>query len=84
MNGNTEWMAQGKCREYPPEVFFPRDGVGVLTTRKICDECPVEAQCLEYAIENHVDHGIWGGKSERERRRLRSSRRRLANLKINQ
>jgi WhiB family redox-sensing transcriptional regulator len=81
---STDWMSQGKCREYPPEVFFPRDGVGVITTRKICDDCPVEMECLEYALENHVDHGIWGGKSERERRRLRSSRRRLALLETQQ
>ena len=71
-------MAQAKCRDYPADVFFPRDGVGVLTTQKICDDCPVEKECLEYALDNHVDHSIWGGKSERERRRLRSSRRRLA------
>ncbi|MGC1418577.1 MAG: WhiB family transcriptional regulator [Acidimicrobiales bacterium] len=84
MNTSTEWMNQAKCRDYPAEVFFPRDGVGVLITQKICDECPVEKECLEYAIDNHVDHGIWGGKSERERRRLRSSRRRLALTDRNQ
>ncbi len=84
MKVSIEWMAQAKCRDYPAEVFFPRDGVGVLITQKICDECPVEQDCLEYALENHVDHGIWGGKSERERRRLRSSRRRLAKINLNQ
>jgi WhiB family transcriptional regulator, redox-sensing transcriptional regulator len=84
MSDSTEWMNRAKCRDYPAEVFFPRDGVGVLITRKICDDCPVESECLEYALDNHVDHGIWGGKSERERRRLRSSRRRLALLNRNQ
>ena len=72
----TEWMADGKCREYPAGTFFPRDGIGVIRAQKICATCPVAAQCLEYALANHVDHGVWGGKSERERRRLARSRRR--------
>lgn len=69
-------MAEGKCREYPAGVFFPRDGIGVIKAQKICATCPVQAQCLEYAIVAHVDHGIWGGKSERERRRIGRARRR--------
>ncbi len=73
---SSEWMADGKCREYPAEVFFPRDGVGVIKAQRICTQCPVAAQCLEYALENHIDHGIWGGRSERERRRLLRERRR--------
>jgi len=72
----TEWMADGKCREYPAAVFFPRDGTGVIKAQRICATCPVNEQCLNYALENHVDHGIWGGKSERERRRLQRTRRR--------
>lgn len=73
----TEWMADGKCREYPAGTFFPRDGIGVIKAQKICASCPVADTCLEYALANHVDHGIWGGKSERERRRLQRSRRRM-------
>ena len=73
---SDEWMADGKCREYPAETFFPRDGVGVIKAQRICATCPVAAQCLEYALANHVDHGIWGGRSERERRRLLRERRR--------
>ena len=73
---SSEWMADGKCREYPAEVFFPRDGVGVIKAQHICAACPVPARCLEYALENHIDHGIWGGRSERERRRLLRERRR--------
>ncbi|MGH9019764.1 MAG: WhiB family transcriptional regulator [Acidimicrobiales bacterium] len=72
----TEWMADGKCREYPAGVFFPRDGLGVIKAQRICATCPVADQCLEYAIDNHVDHGVWGGKSERERRRIARARRR--------
>ena len=74
---DTEWMAQGKCRDLPPETFFPSDGVGVDVARRICADCPVKAPCLEYAMENHIDHGVWGGTSERERRRLARQRRHL-------
>ena len=73
---NTEWMADGKCREYPAATFFPQDGTGVIKAQKICAECEVAGACLEYALANHVDHGVWGGKSERERRRLQRARRR--------
>ena len=74
---STEWMADGKCRDYPDGTFFPRDGIGVIKAQKICATCPVIGQCLEYALENHVDHGVWGATSERERRRLQRTRRRL-------
>lgn len=75
---NTEWMADGKCREHPAATFFPQDGVGVIRAQRICATCPVSEQCLEYALVNHVDHGVWGGKSERERRRLQRARRRAS------
>ena len=72
---SSECMADGKCREYPAGTFFPRDGVGVIVAQRICATCPVVNECLEYALENHVDHGIWGGRSERERRRILRERR---------
>lgn len=73
----TEWMQRGLCREIPPAVFFPSDGVGVEVARSICATCPVKEPCLEYALANRIDHGVWGGCSERERRRI-SKRRRVA------
>lgn len=71
----TEWMAKGKCREVPPATFFPSDGVGVEVARRICATCPMQAPCLEYALRNKIDHGVWGGASERERRRIARRRR---------
>ncbi len=71
----TEWMPQGRCREIPPGTFFPSDGVGVDVARRICAECPVKAPCLEYALVHRIDHGVWGGASERERRRILRQRR---------
>jgi len=74
-----EWMARGKCRDMDPAVFFPSDGIGVQVAQRICAECPVKTPCLEYALVNRVDHGVWGGTSERERRRI-LRRRRLSRL----
>jgi WhiB family redox-sensing transcriptional regulator len=71
----TVWMAAGNCRDYPPAVFFPSDGVGVDRARKICATCAVTDQCLEYALDQRIDHGVWGGTSERERRRILKRRR---------
>ena len=72
---DTEWMARGSCKDVPPQTFFPSDGVGVDEARKICAVCPVSAACLEYALRNRIDHGVWGGASERERRRILRARR---------
>jgi WhiB family transcriptional regulator, redox-sensing transcriptional regulator len=71
------WMEDGNCRRYPAGVFFPSDGAGVDHARRICATCPVQEPCLEYALEHRVEHGVWGGCSERERRRI-AKRRRLA------
>ena len=78
---DNEWMAQGRCRDMDPAVFFPSDGIGVQNAQRICSECPVKVPCLEYALVNHVDHGVWGGTSERERRRI-LRRRRISSLQV--
>jgi WhiB family redox-sensing transcriptional regulator len=72
---DTEWMARGRCRDLDPAIFFPNDGVGVQAAQRICAECPAQLPCLEYALVNRVDHGVWGGASERQRRRLLRQRR---------
>jgi WhiB family redox-sensing transcriptional regulator len=74
---DTNWMVKGKCRDFPPETFFPSDGVGVEVARKICADCTVKSPCLEYALANRIEHGVWGGASERERRRIARQRRGL-------
>ena len=75
LDPQTIWMRDGHCRAYPAAVFFPSDGAGVEIARRICEDCPVKAPCLEYALEEHIDHGVWGGCSERERRRIAKRRR---------
>lgn len=72
---DTSWMAVGNCAHEPPERFFPSDGVGVDKARKVCATCPVQEPCLEYALANRIEHGVWGGCSERERRRILKRRR---------
>jgi WhiB family transcriptional regulator, redox-sensing transcriptional regulator len=67
---DTSWMARGKCKDMHPSVFFPSDGLGVQVAQAICAECEVRVPCLEYALAERVDHGVWGGASERQRRRL--------------
>ncbi|MHB8465885.1 MAG: WhiB family transcriptional regulator [Acidimicrobiales bacterium] len=79
---DTEWMAAGNCASMAPSTFFPSDGVGVDVARKICAGCPVKGLCLEYALLNRIDHGVWGGTSERERRRILRQRRQRANRPV--
>jgi WhiB family redox-sensing transcriptional regulator len=76
----NDWMGEGKCRDMDPGLFFPSDGLGVQVAQRICRECPVKVSCLEYALDNKVDHGVWGGTSERERRRI-LRRRRVTDLR---
>jgi WhiB family transcriptional regulator, redox-sensing transcriptional regulator len=78
---DTEWMAYGNCSDGDPSLFFPSDGVGVEIARRVCADCPVKEPCLEYALRNRIDHGVWGGASERERRRI-LKRRRLAAVAV--
>ena len=72
---DTNWMAGGKCREYPSDIFFPSDGVGVEIAKRICALCPVQDLCLEYALFHKIEHGVWGGASERARARIVRQRR---------
>ena len=71
---NDDWMARGACRTVTGVDFFPNDGAGVLAAQRVCSGCPVRPACLEYALDNAISHGVWGGTSDRERQRLRSAR----------
>jgi WhiB family redox-sensing transcriptional regulator len=65
------WQERALCAETDPEAFFPEKGGSTREAKKICTGCEVKAECLEYALANDERFGIWGGLSERERRRLR-------------
>jgi WhiB family transcriptional regulator, redox-sensing transcriptional regulator len=73
------WMFHARCRGINPGEFFPSDGTGVETAQRICADCAVRPECLEYALVNRIEHGVWGGASERERRRILRRRRDLTN-----
>ena len=68
--GEYAWMLQGRCRDVNPGGFFPSDGLGVELAQHVCAECAVKTECLEYALLHHIGDGVWGGRSERERRRM--------------
>lgn len=72
---DTSWMAKGNCAGQAPDLFFPSDGVGVEVAKKVCVDCPSTEACLEYALTNRIEHGVWGGCSERQRRRILKARR---------
>jgi WhiB family redox-sensing transcriptional regulator len=68
------WQTDALCAQTDPEAFFPEKGGSTRDAKRICTGCSVRAQCLEYALENDERFGIWGGLSERERRKLRRGR----------
>ena len=65
------WQSDSLCAQTDPEAFFPEKGGSTRDAKKICGSCEVRMHCLEYALENDERFGIWGGLSERERRKLR-------------
>lgn len=74
-----EWYPEGLCSQTDPEAFFPEKGGSTREAKKICHGCPVRSKCLDYAIETGERFGIWGGVSERERRKLERARREAVN-----
>ena len=66
------WWFAGLCAQTDPEVFFPEKGGSVRAAKAVCAGCPVRAQCLAHALAHDERFGVWGGTSERERRRLKA------------
>jgi len=66
-----EWQDQALCAQTDPEAFFPEKGGSTREAKRICQACAVRDECLEYALEHDERFGIWGGLSDRERRRLK-------------
>ena len=65
------WQDRALCAQTDPEAFFPEKGGSTREAKKICTGCEVKSECLEYALANDERFGIWGGLSERERRRIK-------------
>jgi WhiB family redox-sensing transcriptional regulator len=68
------WQDQANCLGVDPDLFFPERGASTREAKEVCRGCVVREECLEYALTNGEKFGIWGGMSERERRRLRRAR----------
>lgn len=64
------WVDRAACRGMDPAVFFPSTEEETDLALDICRSCPVRAECLEYALASKERFGIWGGATERERRRM--------------
>jgi WhiB family redox-sensing transcriptional regulator len=68
---DEQWQERGLCAQTDPEAFFPEKGGSTREAKRICMGCEVRDRCLEYALAHDERFGIWGGLSERERRRLK-------------
>lgn len=69
--GQLGWQERALCAQTDPEAFFPEKGGSTREAKSVCAACDVRAECLEYALTNDERFGIWGGLSERERRKLK-------------
>jgi len=72
--GERRWQEEANCLGVDPDLFFPERGASTREAKAVCRSCEVRAECLEYALAHGEKFGIWGGLSERERRRVRRQR----------
>jgi WhiB family transcriptional regulator, redox-sensing transcriptional regulator len=72
------WLDLGACRGLDPETFYPEDDDSAEKAKAVCAQCSVRATCLEFALGHREKQGVWGGATERERRRIIRQRRRTA------
>ena len=68
---SSSWQERALCAQTDPEAFFPEKGGSTRDAKRVCLSCDVRVECLEYAMEQDERFGIWGGLSERERRRMK-------------
>jgi WhiB family transcriptional regulator, redox-sensing transcriptional regulator len=71
---DRSWQDYANCLGVDPDLFFPERGASTREAKEVCRGCVVREDCLEYALDNGEKFGIWGGLSERERRRIRRAR----------
>ncbi len=75
---NPTWRQRAACRGIDPEVFYPVSDEEADPAKEVCGDCPVRQPCLEYALARRERDGVWGGATERERRRILRQRRKSA------
>ncbi len=72
------WRELGACRGLEPTIFYPDEDEDATDAKSVCAECRVRVTCLEFALNHREKQGVWGGATERERRRIIRQRRRSA------
>ncbi len=75
-----DWQDYANCLGLDPDLFFPERGEITDEAKEVCRGCDVQNDCLEFALQTGEKFGIWGGMSERERRRIRRQRRLSSSL----
>jgi WhiB family redox-sensing transcriptional regulator len=78
LNQDFEWTDAAACKGMPTSMFFPPKGGPNKTVRAakaICTNCVVKTNCLNFALDNSMQYGIWGGATTKERRHIKSVRR---------
>lgn len=75
---NLAWRQRAACRGVDPDIFYPVSDDEAEAAKAICAQCTVREACLEYALANRERDGVWGGATERERRRIVRQRRKTA------
>jgi WhiB family transcriptional regulator, redox-sensing transcriptional regulator len=75
---NLMWRQRAACRGVDPDIFYPVSEEDAEEAKAICEACVVREACLEYALAHRERDGVWGGATERERRRMLRQRRRSA------
>ncbi|MGH9136023.1 MAG: WhiB family transcriptional regulator [Acidimicrobiales bacterium] len=75
---NLSWRQQAACKGLDPTIFYPISDEEADMAKSVCDQCAVREPCLEYALGSRERDGVWGGATERERRRIIRQRRRSA------
>lgn len=78
MRPDESWMEEAACRGRSPELFYANEEVLARAGLQVCASCPVRRHCLEYALTYGIEDGVWGGHTERERRRMLRAMRRSA------
>lgn len=73
-----EWRMLGACRGLDADIFYPDDDDDADVAKSVCHGCSVREACLEHALQSREKVGVWGGATERERRRILRQRRRSA------
>ena len=73
-----DWRGNASCRDTDPDLFFPVGTTGpaleqIAAAKAVCNACPAQAACLEFALATNQESGVWGGTSEEERRKLRKA-----------